>query len=222
MTYTDKHLDQIDAELSRPGRNGDFPKLSQKLSSDPELKAAAEDVELLWQATRLERLQGKLEMLKEYEEEAKAKAEAKEDKKIQVVSMRRMRWILSAAAGVLLLVAVGWWMFRDQGPQEIKNEYLAVHFEDYIRHDVTKGGETGKYTVEQLRAYNTFQIKNFKKAKRLLDEQWKLNNDELALFYSIVSRVSLDEDAQAKDLFQNHYSTLTTEHQALLDKLLTN
>lgn len=191
MTYTEKHLDQIDANLSRPGRNGDAPRLSQEITGDDQLKAAAKDVEMLWQATRLERLQGKLEMLKEYEREAKA--EEKGNKNAKVVSMGKVRLIMSVAAGVLLMVAVGWYLFKPEPPATIQHQYLAAHFEEYILYDVMMGEAPAKATREQELAYNLFAIQDFDKAIPLLKKEWEEYGDQLSLFYLWVSYIAIGD-----------------------------
>jgi hypothetical protein len=205
MSYTEKHLDQVDSYLSRPGRNGGGPPhLSPEGQTDPPLKEAIRDVELLWQATRLEKLQEKLEMLREYEQELQAKAsstapgmsgaKAEEERSGKIVSLSRRKWILSAAAGVAMLVVAGWLVFRDQGPQTIQHEYLAMNFEDqYVLHDVMKSDGASKYSPEQLRAYDLYAVKDFKSAIPLLKAEWVVNGDTLALFYLWVSYIAIGD-----------------------------
>ncbi|HLF62588.1 MAG TPA: hypothetical protein VI603_02495 [Saprospiraceae bacterium] len=226
MTYTERHLEQIDAELSRTGRNGDPPKLSPQDSTDPALKAAFQDVEMVWQATRLEKLQGKLEMLKEYEEEIQAKAkaeleaEAEEEPKLKVVTMQNRKWILSIAAGVALLVVAGWLIFRPQEPLAIQHAYLTEHFDDYVLHDVMKGVGSSEYTPEQLRAYNLFAIKDFKKAIPLLKKEWEENGDTLSLFYLWVSYKAVGNKENAEKYQKDVLAIKSTETQKLVQTLL--
>lgn len=220
MNYTEQHLDQIDAHLAQPGRNGGAPRISPEAFTDPSLKEAFHDVEMLWQASRLEKLQGKLMMLKQYEEEAKAEAKAKESKTLKVVSISKRRWVLSIAAGIALIAVAGWFLFRPQ-PVAIQNQYLAMHFNEYILHDVMKSDNTpGEYTPEQLRAYNLFAIQDFEKAIPLLKEQWEEKGDTMALFYLWVSCVALGDEQQVNQYKSDALSIKSLELQKKIQLLI--
>jgi tetratricopeptide (TPR) repeat protein len=212
MSYTEKHIDQVDSYLSRSGGNGDSKShLSKEEENDPSFKEALKDVEMLRQATRLERLQGKLDMLKEYESEIKAEADAQEEGTAKVVSLSRRRWVMGIAAGVLILVAVAVGLFTSGS--ETPNDFMAYLSEKPINIITERSLNDAQYI---MRAMAYFEIDNYDSATEEFQKSDlpDSHNSQMYFGYSLMRIGKYSEGIAVLEKYLNSKSSddLTTKY----------
>jgi len=211
--WTQKDIDWLDDNMFSDAKNGERHEFVKELEADPAKMEAFQTVKLLQSATRLEKLQEKLAMLREYDATLESKPK------------RRWLYMVAAAASILILIVITWGVITGPGGEVGANAnsiYYAENFQrDFVMHDADHGVEFLSPELKlQKRAYDLYALGAFEDAIPYLDELWTNDQDVLALFYLIVSYHDTGQEKIAREFYNENSSSLEQNQIDLLEEKL--
>lgn len=148
-----------------------------------------QDEKNLREAIRRNKMKGMLGELKALEEDLP-------EVNIPPASAKRRNlrpWMV--AAGILFLLALSWYLFRDRPPNKYE-ELFAAYFEPYPSMVTRRGGETDL----RNRAYTAYSDGKYRQALPLLEQVWEERQDTLSLFYLGIAQIA---DGETNEGIQN-------------------
>jgi hypothetical protein len=214
--WTENDIEWLDEKVFSDMGNGLRREYMNELEADSAKKEAYQTVRLLQSASRLEHLQRKLTMLKEYD--------------ATLGSDVKKRWLykVAAAASIILITGVAlWFMTGNEKFNEtaLHNTFYAdnpVNFQrDFVMHDTDHGADVlSNDIVKRDRAYDLFALQEFNAAIPYLEELWTEDKDGLALFYLIASHYFIGNEEVARELYERNALTLEQKQIDILETKL--
>jgi pentatricopeptide repeat protein len=186
-----------------------------KLNLDQSLNAMMTDVNLLVEGIKMSAAQTskeeKSDRLKFFAEINDIEKHAFEipEPEARVVPMYRKPWVLSAAASVMLLVTLTFYLMRDQTP--INEQLYAAYFEpfDSPGSGLTRG--TNEVTIK-TEAYQAYDNGNYKVAAQLFEQIISEKEDAIAQLCLGNAYLKQNDFVKAEKIF----TEMLTKHSELL------
>jgi len=208
-------IQQIEKFLEGKMSDGEKKEFENKLELDQSLNAMMTDVNLLVEGIKLSAAQTSKE---EKSDRLNFFAEINDIEKhafeipapeAKVVPMYRKPWVLSAAASVMLLVALTFYLMRDQTP--INEKLYAAYFEpfDSPGSGLTRG--TNEVTIKN-EAYQAYDNGNYKVAAQLFEQIISEKEDAIAQLCLGNSYLKQNDFPKAEKIFTD----MLTKHSELL------
>lgn len=166
----------------------------------------------LKEAMRRSKMKEMLGSLKELEStlpEVAVDAPAKE------VAKRRRIWPLVAAASVLLLLTVGWYLMQEE-PMNAGERLFAENFEPYPPIGVTRGFVPTEKAKLKMDAYEAYSGSDYKSAVSLFGKLNTANTDTLSLFYMGISQIAIGNTEEGIETL-NNFKKMSDELQEQAD-----
>lgn len=115
----------------------------------------------------------------------------------------RMRYWWAVAVGVVVMVVGGYFLSQHESRPKYVNQYLLDHFDEYVLHDKVRGSTDTTNKEEWDRdkeiGYDLYVLQEFEEAIPYLERRWERKRDTLALFYSVICHIVLEN----KEYYKN-------------------
>ena len=208
-------IQQIEKFLDGKMSTEEKREFENKLSTEQSLKAMMTDMNLLVEGIKMSAAQTSMEeksdRLKFFTEINDIEKDAFEIQapETKVVPMYRKPWALSAAASILLLVTLTFYLMRDQTP--INEQLYTAYFEpfDSPGSGLTRG--TNEVTIKN-EAYQAYDNGNYKVAAQLFEQI--INEKEDAIAQLCLGNAYLEQNDIAKA--EKIFTDMLTKHSELI------
>lgn len=189
-------IDILDRYLQGLCTDQEIQSVESRLSSDQEFKATYEQLLSLSEGARLDNLNAKMHLLKDYES---ALGHSTSDETIQpsggkVVKMRWLRSAVAACAAIVLSV-FAWQLIGDNEESRMS----MAEFQNYIVHDIERSNEKQLSDLQQV-AYNNYVIQDFDDAIPKLKQLWEDEHDTIAYYYLGICYWCQGEETEAHEI----------------------
>ncbi len=189
MTSNQHDIELLETYLNGTIAEEDRIQIEQRLAHEESLKADFESLKLISQGARLKKMQEKLLLLKQIENELPAG-----NKNTQLPGWKKLLMGISILG---LLLAISLYIIKNLNKNSSSLALQDEQFYAYILHKIERSSDPD-VDAQKSFAYNLFTIKEFEKAKPELTELWNKQNDTLAYFYLAITELSLGNKSRAK------------------------
>ncbi|WP_430905622.1 tetratricopeptide repeat protein [Maribacter sp. 2-571] len=143
-----------------------------------------------------------MEMLSEFEAEARAKERVKPIPKTQKNSRLPIQWLV--AASLLVLLGLSYWFFQDNTADT--TDLFAQNFVPYrnVTHPVTRGDAM---VDSKTQAFSAYGKGDFNKAISLFTQLYASDKEPYYLFYKANALIQINKASEAVPLLKEHLKT---------------
>lgn len=203
MNISQEYLDLIDKKVNDLLSSDEVNRFEELMQQD-EFKSAYEEVLKLKEGIRLNHLKEKKKLFESWEDEVGqvpiAADQRFKEHKIKPNNSSRRTWIMRLAAAATILFA-GFLLWQVNQSSKI-DRLLEEHFEHYPSNiGVMRSDANSEISQLKLRAYNLYEIYEYKDAAPLLYKVYEEERDTMSLFYAGVAYLGSGDLDRAEECF---------------------